>query len=43
MITSGEIPATKIGSSIRIPGSFIKEKEEDAFSLEVEFDDCLCQ
>ena len=38
LIASGEIPATKIGSGTRIPGSFIKEKEEEAFNLEVESD-----
>ena len=38
LIASGEIPATKIGFGTRIPGSFIKDKEEKAFNLEPDTD-----
>ena len=43
LIALGEIPASKIGSETRIPGKFIKEKEEEAFNLKIESDDCFDQ
>ena len=39
LMDCGKIPAARIGAGRRIPGAFIKEKEEEAFNLEDESDD----